>query len=60
MPDTGTDENVVAFANRTDDDAVLEKLDSEENGEKEDTEGKIPKEKMPERIAKTKAKGKRA
>lgn len=40
MPDTGTDENVVAFANRTDDDAVLEKLDSEENGEKEDTEGK--------------------
>lgn len=40
MPDTGTDENVVAFANRTDDDAVLEKTDSEENGEKEDTEGK--------------------
>ena len=40
VPDTGTDENVVAFANRTDDDAVLEKLDSEENGEKEDTEGK--------------------
>lgn len=40
MPDTGTDENVVAFANRTDDDAVLEKLDSEEKGEKEDTEGK--------------------
>lgn len=40
MPDTGTDENVVAFANRTDDDAVLEKLDSEENGEKEDTERK--------------------
>ena len=40
MPDTGTDENVVAFANRTDDDAVLEKTDSEEKGEKEDTEGK--------------------
>lgn len=40
VPDTGTDENVVAFANRTDDDAVLEKTDSEENGEKEDTEGK--------------------
>ena len=40
MPDTGTDENVVAFANRTNDDAVLEKTDSEENGEKEDTEGK--------------------
>ena len=46
MPDAGNDENVAAFANRTDDDAVLEKLDSEE--------------KMLERIAKTKAKGKRA
>lgn len=40
MPDAGNDENVVAFANRTDDDAVLEKLDSEEKGENEDTEGK--------------------
>lgn len=40
MPDAGNDENVAAFANRTDDDAVLEKLDSEEKGENEDTEGK--------------------
>ena len=40
MPDAGSDENVAAFANRTDDDAVLEKTDGEENGEKEDTEGK--------------------
>lgn len=40
MPDAGNDENVAAFANRTDDDAVLEKTGSEENGEKEDTEGK--------------------
>lgn len=40
MPDAGSDENVAAFANRTDDDAVLEKLDSEEKGENEDTEGK--------------------
>lgn len=40
MPDAGNDEKVVAFANRTDDDAVLEKTDSEENGEKEDTGGK--------------------
>ena len=37
VPDAGNDENVAAFANRTDDDAVLEKT---ENGEKEDTEGK--------------------
>ena len=35
--DAGSDENVAAFANRTNDDAVLEKTDSEENGEKEDT-----------------------
>ena len=54
MPDAGSDENVAAFANRTNDDAVLEKTDSEEKGEKEDTE------KMPERIAKTKAKVERA
>ena len=40
VPDAGNDENVAAFANRTDDDAVLEKTGSEENGEKEDTEGK--------------------
>ena len=40
VPDAGNDENVVAFANRTDDDAVLEKLDSEAKGENEDTEGK--------------------
>lgn len=40
MPDAGSDENVAAFANRTNDDAVLEKTDGEENGEKEDTEGK--------------------
>ena len=40
VPDAGSDENVAAFANRTDDDAVLEKTDGEENGEKEDTEGK--------------------
>lgn len=40
MPDAGNDENVAAFANRTDNDAVLEKLDSEEKGENEDTEGK--------------------
>ena len=40
MPDAGSDENVAAFANRTNDDAVLEKTDSEENREKEDTEGK--------------------
>ena len=40
MPDAGNDENVAAFANRTNDDAVLEKTDGEENGEKEDTEGK--------------------
>lgn len=40
VPDAGSDENVAAFANRTDDDAVLEKLDSEEKGENEDTEGK--------------------
>lgn len=29
VPDAGNDENVAAFANRTDDDAVLEKTDSE-------------------------------
>lgn len=40
VPDAGSDENVAAFANRTNDDAVLEKTDGEENGEKEDTEGK--------------------
>ena len=40
VPDAGSDENVAAFANRTNDDAVLEKTDSEENREKEDTEGK--------------------
>ena len=40
VPDAGSDENVAAFANRINDDAVLEKTDSEENGEKEDTEGK--------------------
>lgn len=40
VPDAGSDENVAAFANRTNDDAVLEKTVSEENGEKEDTEGK--------------------
>ena len=56
MPDAGSDENVAAFANRTNDDAVLEKLDSEKKILKE----KIPKEKMPERIAKTKAKVERA
>ena len=39
-PDAGSDENVAAFANRTNDDAVLEKMGSEEKGEKEDTEGK--------------------
>ncbi len=60
VPDAGSDENVAAFANRINDDAVLEKTDSEENGEKEDTKEKIPKEKMPERIAKTKAKVERA
>ena len=38
VPDAGSDENVAAFANRINDDAVLEKTDSEENGEKEDTE----------------------
>ena len=40
VPDAGSDENVAAFANRINDDAVLEKTDSEENREKEDTEGK--------------------
>ena len=40
MPGAGSDENVAAFANRTNDDAMLEKMDSEEKGEKEDTEGK--------------------
>lgn len=40
VPDAGSDENVAAFANRINDDAVLEKTDSEENGEKEDIEGK--------------------
>ena len=58
MPDAGSDENVAAFANRTNDDAVLEKTDSEEN--EKILKEKIPKEKMPERIAKTKAKVERA
>lgn len=38
--DTGNDENVVAFANTTNEDAVLEKMDGKENGEKQDSVGK--------------------